>query len=137
MIKETKFNLKAVTSEIEINFKETISNISLISYKNIDDSIIKFYDECNIFILPSFTEAHPQVLDEALARLRPVIVFKEISHVVRDRKGVYVVERNLKSLSEKIKYLIDNYEKIRQEMKTNQLPSKENFVNEIKNILNK
>ena len=136
MIKETKFNLKAVTSEIEINFKESISNISLISYKNTDDSIIKFYDECNIFILPSFTEAHPQVLDEALARLRPVIVFKEISHVVRDRKGVYVVERNLKSLSEKIKYLIDNYEKIRQEMKTNQLPSKENFVNEIKNILN-
>ena len=48
-----------------------------------------------------------------------------------------MVERNLKSLSEKIKYLIDNYEKIRQEMKTNQLPSKENFVNEIKNILNK
>ena len=134
MIKETKFNLKAVTSEIEINFKESVSNISLISYKNIDDSIIKFYDECNIFILPSFTEAHPQVLDEALARLRPVIVFKEISHVVRD---VYVVERNLKSLSEKIKYLIDNYEKIRQEMKTNQLPSKENFVNEIRNILNK
>ena len=76
-------------------------------------------------------------MDEALARLRPVIVFKEISHVVRDRKGVYVVERNLKSLSEKIKYLIDNYEKIRQEMKTNQLPSKENFVNEIRNILNK
>ena len=57
--------------------------------------------------------------------------------MVRDRKGVYVVERNLKSLSEKIKYLIDNYEKIRQEMKTNKLPSKENFVNEIKNILNK
>ena len=88
MIKETQFNLKAVTSEIEINFQESIPNISLISYKNIDDSIIKFYDECNIFILPSFTEAHPQVLDEALARrLRPVIVFKEISHVVRDRKG--------------------------------------------------
>ena len=42
IIKENKFNLKAVTSEIEINFKETISNISLISYKNIDDSIIKF-----------------------------------------------------------------------------------------------
>ena len=61
MIKETQFNLKAVTSEIEINFQESIPNISLISYKNIDDSIIKFYDECNIFILPSFTEAHPQV----------------------------------------------------------------------------
>ena len=89
MIKETKFNLKADTSEIEINFQESIPNISLISYKNIDDSIIKFYDECNILILPSFTEAHPQVLDEALARLRPVIVFKEISHVVRDRTVSY------------------------------------------------
>ena len=42
---------------------------------------MKFYDDHNIFILPSFTEAHPQVLDEALSRFRPVIVFSEISHV--------------------------------------------------------
>ena len=45
--------------------------------------------------------------------------------------------KKFKIFIRKIKYLIDNYEKIRHEMKTNQLPSKENFVNEIKNILNK
>ena len=47
--------------------------------ENKNDSIIEAYDDHNVFILPSFTEAHPQVLDESLARLRPVIIFPEIS----------------------------------------------------------
>ena len=41
ILKKTEFNLKAVTSEIEINLKDKISNVDLISYKNINDSIIK------------------------------------------------------------------------------------------------
>ena len=73
---------------------------------------MKFYDDHNIFILPSFTEAHPQVLDEALSRFRPVIVFSEISHVKRDREGVFVCKRDHKSLIDTIKYIIKNYKDI-------------------------
>ena len=50
-------------------------------------SLIKIYDNHNIFILPSFTEAHPKVIDESLARLRPVIIFEEIKHIIQNRKG--------------------------------------------------
>ena len=67
-------------------------------YKN--DSIIEIYDNHNIFILPSFTEGHPQVLDEALSRLRPVIIFDDISHVVGNREGIFIAKRNAKSLTE-------------------------------------
>ena len=59
-------------------------NVSIYEVENNKQRLIKFYDDHNIFILPSFTEGHPQVLDEALARLRPVIVFDEIKHVKRE-----------------------------------------------------
>ena len=49
--------------------------------------LIKYYDEHNIFILPSFTEGHPMVLLEALARRRPVIIFEDIRHVTETRKA--------------------------------------------------
>ena len=55
-------------------------------FKNENDSIIKLYDDHNIFILPSFTEAHPQVLDEALSRLKTNQSFSEISHVKKMRR---------------------------------------------------
>ena len=47
------------------------------------------------------------------------------------------MERNVNSLSEKIQYLIKNYQEIMDEMKTNQLPSKRDFINQMKNILYK
>ena len=90
-----------------------MTKIKIFHFKNENDSdIIKFYDDHNIFILPSFTEAHPQVLDEALSRFRPVIVFSEISHVKRDREGVFVYKRDHKSLIDTIKYIINNYKDI-------------------------
>ena len=49
-------------------------------------NLIKFYDDHNIFILPSFTEGHPMALLEALARSRPVIIFDEIKHVIGNKK---------------------------------------------------
>ena len=109
-------------------------NIHLIDTQS-EDSLIEIYDKNNIFILPSFTEGHPQVLDEALARCRPVIVFKEIDHVVRDRKGVFVCERNIKSLENSINYINNNYENILSKIKTNKLPTKKNFINELKEII--
>ena len=40
-------------------------------------------------ILPSYTEATPYVVDEALARKRPVIIFDDISYIVIDKKGIF------------------------------------------------
>ena len=85
--------------------------------------------------MPSYTEAHPQVLDEALARYRPVIIFKEIEHVIRNRKGIFVCERNIISLKKTIDYIHNNYENILEDISKNQLPTKVNFINELREIL--
>ena len=103
-------------------------------YESLD--LIKIYDEHNIFILPSFTEAHPKVIDESLARERPVIVFEEIKHIIQNRKGIFVSKRNAKSLEETINFIINNYTQIQESMKKNRLPTKQEFFLNMTNILN-
>jgi glycosyltransferase involved in cell wall biosynthesis len=135
LLKESKIKLTIVTAEKEDRLNEKNKNIKLISFENYNDSIIKFYDEHSIFILPSFTEAHPQVVDEALARARPVIIFKDIEHVKRDREGIFSCDRNLESLQETIQYINNNYETIISQIKKNKLPTKKMFINELKKII--
>lgn len=135
ILKNSELNLTIVTSEKKIKLKEENKNINLISFENYNDEIIKFYDNHSIFILPSFTEAHPQVLDEALARLRPVIIFKEIEHIKRNREGIFICERNIKSLEKKILYINNNYQQILNKIRQNKLPSKKNFINQLKKII--
>jgi glycosyltransferase involved in cell wall biosynthesis len=139
ILKNLKINFlfSIVSTDKKKNDKINQENIKVINFKNEHESIIKLYDSHNIFILPSFTEGHPQVLDESLSRLRPVILFEEISHVIRNREGVFVCKRNSQSLSETIKYVMDNYSLIQEKMSKNILPTKENFLNELSLILNK
>ena len=92
--------------------------------KKITNSLWNIYDQHNIFILPSYTEGHPQVLDESLSRLRPVIIFPEISHVKRNKEGVLIAERNSESLSNKIKFIMNNYKNIQEKIINNKFPTK-------------
>ena len=65
------------------------SKIQLLGYISDSQNLIKAYDECNISILPSYTEGYPYVIDESLARGRPVVIFEEISYVVNNKKGIF------------------------------------------------
>ena len=135
IVENTDIKLTIVTSEKDNKINSNSNNVSVINFENYNDEIIKFYDEHSIFILPSYTEGHPQVLDEALARCRPVIVFEEISHVVRDRKGVFISKRKKEGLTETIEHIVNNYESIKNDIKNNQLPTKKNFTDELKKII--
>ena len=75
------------------------------------------------------------VLLEALSRLRPVIVFKEIEHVIGNKKGIFVSERNYDSLEKTIQHIIKNYKSIQEEMKKNILPTNYKFIEDFKNII--
>ena len=112
------------------------NNVKVFDNENNKEELIKYYDDHNIFILPSFTEGHPMVLLEALARLRPVIIFKDIAHVIGEKKGIFAIERNYEDLLKIINYIFANYEKIQLEMNNNKLPTKKNFINDLKNIIN-
>ena len=139
IIKNLKIEFSMSIVGANSNEKEIIKqkNVELINIQNKNDSIINIYDSHNIFVLPSFTEGHPQVIDESLSRFRPVIIFEEISHVIGNREGVFVCKRNSESLSEKIHYIMKNYRTIQEKMSKNILPTKEDFLKELYLILNK
>ena len=119
------------------NDKKKINQNNIKIFKIVEDrkELIRLYDENNIMILPSYTEGYPMVILESLSRLRPVIIFKDIEHVIQDRKGIFISDRNFQSLNEKINYIIDNYVSIQESMKSNNLPHKDSFINQLKEIL--
>jgi glycosyltransferase involved in cell wall biosynthesis len=104
------------------------SNIKILPTQSNKIKLIKDYDDHNIFVLPSFTEGHPMVLLEALARRRPVIIFDEIKHVIGDKKGIFVTRRNFLSFLGTLNNIKKNYKKIQKDMKKNKLPTNKEFI---------
>lgn len=93
-----------------------------------------YYDQSNIFILPSYTEGYPKVISESLARLRPVIVFDDIKHVKKGLFGVFSCKRDANSLVNKVQFIIDNYYTIQKKMTQNKLHTKKKFQDRLKGI---
>ena len=114
------------------NLTKAINIMSAVSEKN---ELIKIYDDHNIIFLPSYTEGHPRVLIESLARKRPIIVFEEIKHVKKNYKGVFVSKRDVKNLSITVDNIMKNYKNIQREMDENKLPTKDEFILQLKNII--
>ena len=147
IINEISANFElSIVSKVDKNFANRFINneklferkkINFIDYAFETSELIDIYDNHNIFILPSFTEAHPQVVDESLARGRPVIIFEEITHIIQNRLGVFVSKRDVQSLSANIEFIINNYLKIQEDMKKNKLPTKQAFISQITDILEK
>ena len=132
-----RITLSIVGKERDDNFFTHQKNINIYNIEKNTRKLINHFDKHSIFILPSFTEGHPMVLLESLARLRPVIIFKEIKHVIGKKKGVFVAERNAKSLKKVIKYIKNNIKFINKQIQLNNLPQKKLFFNNIFKILNK
>ena len=123
-------SLTIVGAEKNTTYKINQSNINIQLTQSNKARLIKYYDDHNIFILPSFTEGHPMVLLEALARRRPVIIFKDIEHVIGEKKGIFVAKRNFLNFFETLNYIKKNYNKIQKDMMRNKLPTNKEFIEE-------
>jgi glycosyltransferase involved in cell wall biosynthesis len=121
-------SLTVIGAEKEVSHKINQSNIKIFSTQNNKTKLIKYYDDHNIFILPSFTEGHPMVLLEALARRRPVVIFDDIKHVIGEKRGIFVSRRNFISLFGILNNIKKNYKKIQKDMKKNKLPTNKEFI---------
>ena len=137
LIKEINLDLTlSIVGAEKNNLAQIVqNNVRVYEVESNEKNLIKFYDDHSIFILPSYTEGHPMTLLEALSRLRPVIIFKDIEHVVGDKKGIFVAERNSNSFLEQIDYIKKNYKNIQEEMKKNKLPTKEEFITKFSNLI--
>jgi len=111
------------------------SNILFPGYISDRKELMNAYDNHNILILPSYTEGQPYVVDESLARRRPVLIFKDIKHIIKGRKGIFVCERNIDSLTKTIKFIIQNYPDIQKEIDQNKFPLEEDMFKQISNVI--
>ena len=128
--------LTIVGAEKQTSYKINQSNIKIQLAQNNKLRLIKYYDDHNIFILPSFTEGHPMVLLEALARRRPVIIFEDIKHVIGDKKGIFVAKRNYLNFFGTLNQIKKNYKKIQKEMMKNKLPTNKEFIEDFVKAIN-
>jgi glycosyltransferase involved in cell wall biosynthesis len=117
------------------NIKITDDRIRLINFVNSEKQLINIYDSANIFILPSFTEAHPKVIDESLSRMRPVIIFNDIKHVIQDRYGVFSINRSHEELIKIIKYLKNNNLFVFNQLRKNKLPQRKDFLKSLYKVI--
>lgn len=130
---DLRFHL-TIVGDKKIEGKKNL-NVSFFYFFDNVKSLISQYDLCDIFVLPSYTEAHPKVIDEALSRLKPVIIFEDIKHVVENRFGVFVAKRELNDFLIKVKYIENNYKDVISKIKKNKLPNKKNFINNLVKII--
>ena len=112
------------------------SNIKILQTQTSKLKLIKHYDDHNIFVLPSYTEGHPMVVLEALARRRPVIVFEDIQHIIGNKKGIFVSKRNFINFFGTLNSIKKNYKKIQKDMKKNKLPTNKEFIDKFVKYIN-
>jgi len=145
MFKEIKIDAeisiigKTKNSTLQKKFQSIIGNnknIKFPGYISNRQLLIDTYDNHNILILPSYTEGQPYVVDESLARKRPVLIFEDIKHIIKDRKGIFVSKRNIDSFTEITKYIMQNYYEIQKDIEKNKFPLEKDMFKQISNVIN-
>lgn len=77
---------------------------------------INIIDTADVFVLPSKREAMPQALIEAMARGKIIIASKTLgsTEIIKDCKNGFLFDiGNAKQLSEKVAYILKNYNKLK------------------------
>ena len=58
-----------------------------------------------------------------------------VTYIVKDRKGVFVSKRNMDSFVKTVKYIMQNYKKIEENIEKNKFVTKENMLKQIYNTI--
>ena len=114
---------------------ENKNNIHFPGYISNRQNLINAFDDHNILILPSYTEGQPYVVDESLVRKRPVLIFEDIEHIIRGRKGIFVSKRDPKSFADTTKFIMKNYKKIQEDIEQNNFPLEKDMFKQISDVV--
>ncbi|MCK4540380.1 glycosyltransferase family 4 protein [Candidatus Parcubacteria bacterium] len=121
--------LKVSKNIIDIEFcfiggdKIEMEQKNIINYGKIENSqILEYYDKCSIFILPSYTEAFPMTILEAMSRGLVILVsnIPGMNEIIKDGHNGYLFSTgDTKKMKEIIEYLKDNPCEIKRISKNN------------------
>ena len=75
------------------------------------------------------------MVDESLARRRPVLIFEDIKHIVKGRKGIFISQRNIESITKTLNFIMQNYENIQKEIDQNKFPLEEDMFKQISEVI--
>lgn len=110
-------------------------NLKILGQITKEQELIKFYDRCDIMILPSYIEAYPQVILESLSRLKPIIIFNEIKHLKKTFKyGLISCNRDKKSFERTVKKVMQNYSNIQKSIFNERIYTKQSFFIEMEKL---
>ena len=115
---------------------ENNKNIKFPGYISDRKLLIDTYDNHNILVLPSYTEGQPYIVDESLARRRPVLIFEDIAEIIKGREGIFVSKRNIDSFNDTTKFIMQNYKKIQQKIEKNKFPLERDMFKQIAEVVN-
>lgn len=82
-----------------------------IKYLGRQDDILRYYQQCSVFVLPSYHEGTPRTNLEAMAVGRPIITTDAPGcreTVINKRNGFLIPVQDVSALVEKMKYFILN-----------------------------
>ncbi len=112
------------------------SDIKIIGQISSENKLIKYYNKSDIFILPSYSEAFPQVILESFSRLKPVIIFNEIRFLKKVfPNGLFNCERKIENLELNIKTIVKNYKNIQLKILKSKIHTLKNFQVKMNKII--
>jgi len=101
-------NRKVMSRYLSSNVRQ-----SIVFYNFAERSTLpKFYNSCDIFVLPSLYEGHPLTILEAMACGKAVVAFAVcgIPETLDEKTGLLVPPRSVKALGDSLVYLLENFE---------------------------
>ena len=66
-----------------------------------------------------------------------MLIFEDIAHIIKGRKGIFVSKRNIDSFTETTKFIMKNYNEIQKDIEKNIFPLEMNMFKQISDIVKK
>ena len=95
----------------EFQYLTQLQSISTVNYHLSNDELIRLYQECDVFCLPSIDEGFGMAAVEAMAAGKPIIVTKNVgmSDIITDKKEGFILPiRDVDAIKESILTLYED-----------------------------